>query len=1237
MKRLSVTLLCSASLVPAPGNAGIMREDVPVQEYRDFAENLGKYRPGKQNVSVLKTDGSTAGILRYPIPDFGAVNTQGYATLISPSYIVSVRHNGGYKTANFGNNANFKTKYSLINRNDDTARDFHVPRLNKVVTEAAPVPTVKGKDLAKNKDRYQWFARVGAGTQYQVDADTGGLRYLSGAYQWKSGGTMTEPTFESWRLRWYNYSPEDPRVQPLDSSPRPGDSGSPMFVYDNQEKIWKLAGVLTSISGSEPYNLRGYVLFLQDAHLAAVQQENTDPAVTDRRSAGDILWSADSIRQADTQWQWHGTDTLIPALATNEQLDASKDLQFNGEGGTIILQQSVNHGAAKLQFSNNYQVVSGPGEDARWVGGGIEVDENYTVDWQVNGQAGDVLHKIGAGTLWVHGQGANPGALNTGDGVVILDQQPDSNGKIQAFSAVTLVSGRPTVVLNSADQVSSDNIQFGYRGGNLDLNGQSLAFSEIKHNDNGARLLNNNALQASEVTLYGADYQFSGSLGSPQASGKLNLTSLSDGRLSGGASLAELAVSSGHLQLAGQQELHAGNVLYSDDWQPQTYTAETARVATDSRLTVAEHATLNATTLLSDNAGLIMQARSTLQGSVLLETDRSQLIADISPRVSTLGELSAQIDAQITGEGTLEKTGTGRLTLTGDSSNKGGIRVREGELEVRSVVSGPLNMFAETTLSGPGRLGAVSGGKNVTFYPGLHRQSENDWAVMKMASLDIPDGGQLILNSGFRGTTTDRLLIEGDLNSRAGSPLLVSVNSQGIWRNTDTNGNNHADSNEGISLVQVGGASDETRVKLAGGYVARGAWAYDLYAFAPGKSDAGERLLTGEGNQYWDYRLQNILLNSDGNTVPVAPEPAPQPDPQPVPEPAPQPDPQPVPVPAPQPDPQPVPVPAPQPDPQPVPEPAPQPDPQPVRPATTPQVPSYISLPSALGNFSSAIQEMLSDSVRVQDRAIFAYGYHSEERYHTAGDFARYGYNFTSKSNGWMLGGRWQLAVSPWQQITVGAGVSKGSLSVKPSAADGDSRTAFDTLSINSLLRWQHRAGWWLEMPAGYTRFSGTVHTGLRGGVASPKAGSWTAGLDAGKRWQSATQSITPLLGIRWQYLNIRPFSDEDQAQVRYRIQRNPDFSAGAGYRLDLGNLTAGVDLRLIHRPGGGSQAIISDGLTSSSFSAGRGGDSVQLKTRAALRLTENTTLTTGMQYQTRLQKEGIDDWNILSGLEVSF
>ncbi|WP_442955890.1 autotransporter outer membrane beta-barrel domain-containing protein [Pantoea sp. USHLN256] len=229
--------------------------------------------------------------------------------------------------------------------------------------------------------------------------------------------------------------------------------------------------------------------------------------MVDIAGAETLVWNAATIDQGSKQWSWQGLDEkyrhLAPGKASLEELDASKDIRFNGAGGDIILSDAVNLGAGKLQFSNNYSVKSAAGADATWVGGGIEVDADKKVLWQVNGLADDDLHKIGAGTLHVNATGKNEGGLNVGDGTVILDQQADAQGNQQAFSRVTIVSGRPTVVLNNDNQVAGDDIFFGYRGGRLDLNGHDLTMKRINHTDSGATLLNQSADRASSLTLTG--------------------------------------------------------------------------------------------------------------------------------------------------------------------------------------------------------------------------------------------------------------------------------------------------------------------------------------------------------------------------------------------------------------------------------------------------------------------------------------------------------------------------------------------------------------------------------------------------------------------------------------------------------------------------------------------------------------------------------------------------------------
>lgn len=504
-----------------------MRHDVDVQEYRDFAENLGNYSVGLTNIPVYKMDGTLSGYLDFAMPDFGMVANYGYSTLVAPSYVASARHNTGYQSVGFGKGAQYGATYKLINRNEtpsDSDVDFHLPRLNKVVIDAGPIETVEKSEIRKgDTSRYSWYTRIGGGTQSQVSEDQTQQITLSGAYNWVSGGTINAGTVTtpSGSLRAIDYGPDNPLTSPLAIGTMAGDSGSPIMVYDETDKVWKIAGVLHgAFVNDQPYGTESIWEYIPDGYIQSTIATNTSPDVVDVAGNGTIFWDNTAITQYGSSWSWAGLDSAYasaaPSTATNAELDATKDLRFNGAGGLITLNTPINMGAGKLQFSNNYTVSSADGVNATWAGGGIEVDADKEVLWQVNGVASDALHKIGAGTLHINAIGTNPGSLNVGEGTVILDQQADASGNKQAFSSVTLVSGRPTVVLNDESQVATDQIFFGYRGGRLDLNGNALSFKKINHTDSGATLVNHSDKDATlNITGYTAAdvpfYTFTGS------------------------------------------------------------------------------------------------------------------------------------------------------------------------------------------------------------------------------------------------------------------------------------------------------------------------------------------------------------------------------------------------------------------------------------------------------------------------------------------------------------------------------------------------------------------------------------------------------------------------------------------------------------------------------------------------------------------------------------------------------
>ncbi|EPR9818777.1 S6 family peptidase, partial [Escherichia coli] len=378
--------------------------------------------------------------------------------------------------------------YKIVDRNNHSSLDFHAPRLNKIVTEVIPAEmtqagTVSG--IYANKTRFPVFYRIGSGTQY-IKTPSGQLQYISAAYSYLTGGTVGSLgsyqrgemiTTSSGQL--YNSA-----NGPMATYGEAGDSGSPLFGFDTTINKWSLVGVLTAGNGAGG-NGNNWAVIPVD-YVKGVLVQDSDPAVNNT-SSEKILWTFDNqtgngnLTQGDQSWDMHGS-------INGENINNGKNLTFLGSDGQIMLNNSVDQGAGTLIFNANYTVSADA--DKTWKGGGIIVNSARNVDWQVNGVQGDNLHKLGTGTLKINGTGINPGGLNVGEGTVILAQNPDSDGNVQAFSIVNIVSGRPTVVLSDDMQVNPDNIMWDYRGGKLDINGNSLTFHQLKGADYGAVLTN---------------------------------------------------------------------------------------------------------------------------------------------------------------------------------------------------------------------------------------------------------------------------------------------------------------------------------------------------------------------------------------------------------------------------------------------------------------------------------------------------------------------------------------------------------------------------------------------------------------------------------------------------------------------------------------------------------------------------------------------------------------------------
>ena len=624
-----------------PSLAGIVRNDIDYQYFRDFAENKGQFFIGNHDIDIRNKAGQSIGTMMQngiPMIDFSPVSHRwGVATLIGDQYVVSVAHNGRYQDVDFGSEGHnpdaHRYSYRLVQRNNYPEgtkynADYHTPRLNKFVTETAPIEMVKdlNGDVYSDVNKYPMRVRMGAGLQFTRNQDGSNVA-MSGVYAYNyltGGNAFIGQGTENGLMNLGGELMQKNAYGPMPIIGSSGDSGSPLFVYDKEKGKWLLNGVLVyGVYSSGDYQKpdgfggNGYLTARYDYYQRIAQNDRVSPIISQQGNR--YLWTSKgdtgNITLNNTPV---ATTPLFASYLPNQNMEEpslshGKNLVFSNKTSTptiIQLTNSINQGAGGLYFEGGNYLVETTRPDITWNGAGVSVSEGSTVTWKIKNPAGDRLSKIGQGTLLVNGKGENLGDISVGDGLVVLNQQADEQNKKQAFNQLGIVSGRPTVKLESADQVNPNNIYFGFRGGRLDLNGNALTFNRIQNTDEGAQIVNHNKDKEANVTILGnaqIDNEkdinqskataFNGWFGETNAAlhnGRLNLHyqpkhADSVFLLSGGTNLnGDITQESGTLVFSGRPTPHAynhlnqpaligrpqGEVVQDDDWLNRTFKAD---------------------------------------------------------------------------------------------------------------------------------------------------------------------------------------------------------------------------------------------------------------------------------------------------------------------------------------------------------------------------------------------------------------------------------------------------------------------------------------------------------------------------------------------------------------------------------------------------------------------------------------------------------------------------------------
>lgn len=628
--RLNFLTACVSLGIVSQAWAGHTYFGIDYQYYRDFAENKGKFSVGAKNIEVYNKEGTLVGtsMTKAPMIDFSVVSRNGVAALVGDQYIVSVAHNGGYNSVDFGaegpNPDQHRFTYQIVKRNNYKPDkdnpyhgDYHMPRLHKFVTDAEPAKmtdNMNGKnyaDLSKYPDR----VRIGTGEQWwrtdEEQKQGSKSSWLADAYLWRiAGNTHSQSGAGNGTVNLSGDITKPNNYGPLPTGVSFGDSGSPMFIYDAIKQKWLINGVLQTgnpFSGAG----NGFQLIRKNWFYDNVFVEDLPITFLEPRSNGHYSFTSNNngtgtVTQTNEkvsmpQFKVRTVQLFNEALkekdkepvyaaggvnAYKPRLNNGKSIYFGDRGtGTLTIENNINQGAGGLYFEGNFTVSSE--NNATWQGAGVHVGEDSTVTWKVNGVENDRLSKIGKGTLHVKAKGENKGSISVGDGKVILEQQADDQNKKQAFSEIGLVSGRGTVQLNDDKQFDTDKFYFGFRGGRLDLNGHSLTFKRIQNTDEGAMIVNHNATTESTVTITGSntinnntgdltnkrDIAFNGWFGDKDDTkniGRLNVTYNPLNKdnhflLSGGTNLkGDITQAGGTLVFSGRPTPHAYNHLKKD-------------------------------------------------------------------------------------------------------------------------------------------------------------------------------------------------------------------------------------------------------------------------------------------------------------------------------------------------------------------------------------------------------------------------------------------------------------------------------------------------------------------------------------------------------------------------------------------------------------------------------------------------------------------------------------------------
>lgn len=530
-----------------------MHSQVSLLTYTDFGQNRGRYSVGNVNallqhireveggVRINYQDGRAPYTMQHGMIDFAAQCDGGFSAIIGYNFDATVKHNGinnntytgnhigrenaiHYKAIEIIDNGTFSDVFAYVPSND-----YRVTRQSKLATD------VYGTSVYGQNSREDWddlrgnltgslIYRAGSGNMQVADLD-GSVTGLAMAYTFITGGIssitdMYEFKTEGGCKVFFPFNAASSGISasaPLPDKPLKGDSGSPVYIWNDKTERYEYLGAFQSIptNGSNAttsvrwsvekmeglnriinsdtstfyingLSIEGETIADNLNHSTTIRKGVVQDA--DGKQIADYIgcnhtWKNLSDVKDNAHWYAYGNEYLSASV---EDLFFTQNLVFvaQHEQNAIVLNDDIDLGVGYVQLSKaeglskaSFTVTSAGNADNTLRSAGYVVDSGVELHLQIadNGQMSE-WRKVGEGDLYIEGKGDTNILLNVGGGGKNFLNREDGYA---AYNV--LVNSGATVLISDINQIKRD-LTFGFRGGVLDMNGNSMVWN----NDNKA-------------------------------------------------------------------------------------------------------------------------------------------------------------------------------------------------------------------------------------------------------------------------------------------------------------------------------------------------------------------------------------------------------------------------------------------------------------------------------------------------------------------------------------------------------------------------------------------------------------------------------------------------------------------------------------------------------------------------------------------------------------------------------